>query len=64
MHGQGKDFYPWKFCLDLSCGLDPIELGHGDIHDDDIRFEGFGLFYSRMTIFGFADDFKIWLFLQ
>jgi hypothetical protein len=45
----------------LVSGLVPVELGHGDIHHDDIRGQFFGHLDRLATVIGLTHHFKIGL---
>ena len=36
-------------------GLDPVQAGHGDVHNDDVRFELAGQVDRLLTLAGLAD---------
>ena len=44
---------------DLARGLEPVQLRHGDIHDDDIRGELLRHVDGLAAIFGLADHFDV-----
>ena len=37
MHRENQDFHRREFLQDLAGGLEAVQVGHGDIHDDQIR---------------------------
>ncbi len=54
--GKADDFDRGVHGEGLSCGVDAIEIGHADIHDDDIGEQPADEFDGVLAGGGFADD--------
>ena len=59
VHGEGDDADFGVGFEDAACGLDAVEVGHVDIHNDDVGAEVPGEFDGVAAGGGFADDFEI-----
>jgi len=49
---------------DLRSGIDPIQFGHEDVHDDDVGIFGFREFDGLASITRFANDLELVTLLQ
>ena len=49
---------------DLACRLDAVQIGHGDVHHDDVRRHGFSHAHAFAAIGGLAHYHKVRLTLQ
>ena len=47
---------------DLPRGLDAVQLGHDQIHQDHVRFQGLRLGHSLFAVGSLADDLHTLLF--
>ena len=64
MHAQDHDLRRGEVLDDAAGGLDAIDLRHGDIHDDDVGFEGLGQADGVGAIAGLPDDFHVGLLVE
>jgi hypothetical protein len=48
----------------LASCIDPIEIGHPNVHDHDVWFQELRFFNSFTAIRGFSAYFPSWTFLQ
>ena len=56
MMSDHQYFRPWARLADLSRRLQPVQVGHADINDDDVRMQLRALFYGLSTGAGLATD--------
>ena len=58
VHGEDDHLDLWQFGLDLSGRLNPIQVGHRDIHNYDIGMEAPCQLHSLITIIGLSNTFE------
>src|SRR4051794_5469692 len=64
MHAENDDSRLWPLLMDAPSRLDPIEIGHGDVDDNDIRLHSHRQFDSFTAIGGLGHHRKALLTFQ
>ena len=64
MHGQGDHLDARQFGQELMGGVDPVHVGHADIHDDQIGRALLGQLHRRLAVGRLGHDLHIRLFLD
>ena len=62
MHGQADDLHVGQLFKNLAGRFDPVQFGHGHIHDDHVGRVGQSEFDRGAPVAGVGDDLDVRLF--
>jgi hypothetical protein len=64
MHGKGQDSQSGKLSKDPAGRLNPIQIRHADIHDDQIGPKFLSQLQRHQTVLGLTQNFHVRLLLK